>query len=213
MSSRFGKASSAAPEAPTFSLPSMSMLLPNLGDYRLVFCAYSLGSSQASQIWHGTERDCFAWLPSLGTVFLRLIRVTFHLSSPFIHILRVHLKVSLPQIRSQVCFSHAVWIRVFISVKYKACTKIHTLHFRVQLCPLPVEGLDALSIKSLWHMSVCSHVWYMCSYAMYVTAPVLSSKDNLQKLVLSSTFWGLGTELRLFPLEASAFAHWAISGS
>lgn len=88
MQSRFGKASPAAPEAPTSSLSSMSMLLPNLGDYRLVFCAYSLGSSRASQIWHGTEHDCFAWLPSLGAMFLRLIRVTFRFKNVCFSIVR-----------------------------------------------------------------------------------------------------------------------------
>lgn len=46
----------------------------------------------------------------------------------------------------------------------------------------------------------------MCGSDMYVTVLVLRSKDNLQGLALSSTFWGLGTELRLLPLEASAFA-------
>lgn len=84
-------------------------------------------------------------------------------------------------------------------------------------CPIVTttcrKDWTALFIKALWHMPVYSCVWYVCVYDMYVTALVLRSKDNLQGLALSSTFWGLGTELRLFPWEASVCARWAISGS
>lgn len=45
-----------------------------------------------------------------GLSFSLLVKFVY-----FVHILRVHLKVSLPQVRSHVCLSHAVWIRVYLS--------------------------------------------------------------------------------------------------
>lgn len=143
-----------------------------------------------------------------GLSFSLLVKFVY-----FVHILRVHLKVSLPQVRSHVCFSHAVWIRVYLSEVQGLGQDSHAAF----QCPVVTttcrKDWTAPFIKSLWHMPVYSCVWYVCVYDMYVTALVLRSKDNLQGLALSSTFWGLGTELRLFPLEASVCARWAISGS
>lgn len=90
----------------------------------------------------------------------------------FVHILRVHLKVSLPKIRSQVCLP-LQFESEFISVKYKACTKIHALHFSVQLWPLPVERTGRPSSSShLTHACVLLYVICVCLWHVWHSACV-----------------------------------------
>ena len=131
----------------------------------------------------------------------------------FVHILKVHLKVSLPKISSQVCLP-LQFESEFISVKYKACTKIHALHFSVHLWPLPVERTGRPSSSSHFDTCLCTLVCDMCVSMTCMAQRLCWSQRTTCKGWSSlppSGGWGLNSDCS--PLEASAFANWAISGS
>lgn len=111
--------------------------------------------------------------------------------------LRVYLKMTLPKMKSQVCYPvHFEY--VFICLKYKALAKIHSVS---DCSNYLLEGLDCC----LHQITLTRTCAFVCRTHMPHHMPVCRSGGSFWGLVLSSILQGLGLKLRLSCLVASAF--------